>query len=208
MIDLYTWTTPNGRKASIMLEECALDYVAHPINISNDEQFAPEFLKIAPNNKIPAIVDHDIDGDPVSVFESGAILVYLAEKTGQFLPSTGAARAYVLQWLFWQMGGFGPMLGQLGFFVRNAKEKIPFAIERYKNEATRLYGVLDKRLGEAEFLGGDAYSIADMSTYPWAAAIIDPLSQMANQDWPNVRRWMATLEKRPALMRGMGVPAV
>ena len=168
-IALYTWSTPNGRKISIALEEMGLPYTVHPIDIGKGQQFEAEFLKISPNNKIPAVVDPDgPGGQPISVFESGAILVYLAEKCGRFIPKDARARVACMEWLMWQMGGFGPMLGQAHHFRRFAKEKLPYAIDRYTNEARRLYGVLDKRLGEAEYLAGE-YSIADMATLPWAA---------------------------------------
>ncbi len=203
-ITLYTWGTPNGRKASIMLEELGLSYDTVPINITKDEQFAPDFLKISPNNKIPAIVDSDgPDGKPISVFETGAILIYLAEKHGQLIPTDPVGRSLCLQWLMWQMGGFGPMLGQAHHFRRFAKEKIPYAIDRYTNESRRLYGVLDKRLGEAEFLAG-AYSIADIATYPWAAR--HEWQGIDLSDFPNVNRWYNAIDGRPAVQRGMAVP--
>tara|TARA_R110002110_G_scaffold13355_4_gene63984 strand:- start:1186 stop:1815 length:630 start_codon:yes stop_codon:yes gene_type:complete len=209
MIDLYTWTTPNGRKVSIMLEECGLEYAVHPVNISKNEQFEPSFLKISPNNRIPAIVDNDADGGPLSVFESGAILIYLAEKTGKFLAPKGAQRAKALEWLMWQMGGVGPMFGQLFHFM-NAPEKIPYAINRYQNEAARLVGILEKRLGEAPYLGGD-YSIADMITYPWVAPAFE-LIATAKPDvvgsGENTRRWLKAIGDRPAVQRGMAVPKV
>lgn len=204
MIDLYTWTTPNGRKISIALEEMGLDYTVHPVNIGADEQFAPEFLKISPNHKIPAIVDRD---NGVSVFESAAILIYLAEKSGQFLPTEAAARAKTLEWLAWQIAGFGPMLGQLGHFTRFTDENIPYAIKRFTDESVRLYGVMDKRLAEAEYLAGD-YSIADMATYPWSVAAYDALKGIAGLDSPNVERWHASLGARPSVLAGMLVPEV
>lgn len=204
-IDLYTWSTPNGRKISIALEEMGLAYAVHPVNITKDEQFAPAFLAISPNNKIPAIVDPEGPDDrPLALFESGAILLYLAEKTGRFLPSAPRARYDVIQWLMWQMGGFGPMLGQAHHFRRFAKEQIPYAIDRYTSETRRLYGVLDKRLGESEYLG-EAYSIADMATYPWAAR--HPWQGIALEDFPAVKRWYDALSARPAVERGMAVPA-
>ncbi len=209
MIDLYTWTTPNGRKVSIMLEECGLDYKVHPVNISKNEQFEPAFLKISPNNRIPAIVDNDAEGGPLSVFESGAILIYLAEKTGKFLAPKGAQRAKSLEWLMWQMGGVGPMFGQLFHFM-NAAEKIPYAINRYQNEAARLTGILEKRLGEAQYLGGD-YSIADMITYPWIAPAFETIAAAKPDvvgDGANVRRWLSEVGARPAVQRGMAVPKV
>ena len=203
MIDLYTWTTPNGRKISIALEEMGLDYIVKPINIREDEQFKPEFLAVSPNNKIPAIVDHDIGA---SVFESGAILIYLAEKSGQFLPSQGTKeRAKVLEWLMWQKAGFGPMLGQLNHFANTREDKIPAAIERFVIEATRLYTVLDKQLAEVTFVAGD-YSIADMAIYPWSAPALVLVEGMANQSFENVARWHKAMEARPAVAKGMNIP--
>lgn len=210
MIDLYTWTTPNGRKASIMLEETGLPYEVHPVNIGKDEQFAPDFLKISPNNRIPAIVDRDADSGPMSVFESGAILIYLAEKTGKFLAPKGEQRAKTLEWLMWQMGGVGPMLGQANHFLNTAPEKIPYAIDRYVGEAARLIKVLDKRLGEAQFMGGD-YSIADMATYPWIAVAFDLIAKAKPDvvgEGANVRRWLDAVGARPAVKRGMEIPKV
>jgi GST-like protein len=202
-IELYTWSTPNGCKISIALEELGLDYSVHPINITKDEQFAPDFLKISPNNKIPAIVDPEgPDGKPISVFESGAILLYLADKTGKFMPQDARTRYDALQWLMWQMGGFGPMLGQAHHFRRFAKEQVPYAIERYSNETRRLYGVLDKHLQEAEYLAGD-YSIADMATFPWAAR--HEWHGIALEDFPSVKRWYDAIAARPAVQKGMAV---
>ena len=204
-MQLYTWGTPNGRKVSIALEELGLGYEVHPINITKDEQFDPAFLKISPNNKIPALVAPDgPGGKPLALFESGAILIYLADKTGKLLPAEGAARYEALQWLMWQMGGFGPMLGQAHHFLRFAKEDVPYAKDRYSNETRRLYGVLDKRLGEAEFLAGGDYSIADIATYPWAAR--HEWQQVALEDFPNVKRWYDALGARPAVDKGMQVP--
>ena len=204
-IELYTWGTPNGKKASISLEEMGLAYNVHPINITKDEQFDPDFLKISPNNKIPAIVDPEgPDGAPFSLFETGAILIYLAEKTGSFLPTDAKTRHVALQWLMWQMGGFGPMLGQAHHFRRFAPEQIPYAVERYSKEAERLYGVLDKRLGEAAYLAGD-YGIADMATYPWAAR--HPWQGIELESFPNVKRWYDEISARPAVEKGMAVPA-
>ena len=210
MIDLYTWTTPNGRKVSIMLEETGLPYEVHPVNIGKDEQFASSFLKVSPNNRIPAIVDRDADAGPVSVFESGAILVYLAEKTGKFLAPKGEQRAKTLEWLMWQMGGVGPMLGQASHFINTAPEKIPYAIDRYIGEAARLIKVLDNRLGEATYMGGD-YSIADMATYPWISVAFDLIAQAKPDvvgEGANVRRWLDAVGARPAVQRGMEVPKV
>ena len=205
MIELYTWGTSNGRKASIMLEECGLPYRVHPINIGKDEQFAPAFLAINPNGKIPAIVDPDgPGGKPFKLFESGAILVYLAGKTGRFLPTDDAGRYTALQWLMFQMGAIGPIFGQVHHFLRAAKEKVPYAIRRFSTENRRLYGVLDKRLGEVPFLAGD-YSIADIATYPWVFR--HTWQEVDLAAFPNVKRWYDTLSARPAVARGMAVPA-
>ena len=208
MIDLYTWGTPNGRKVSIMLEETGLPYQAFPIDISKDEQFAPDFLAVNPNNKIPAIVDHAPPagyGDkPYAVFESGAILIYLAEKSGQFLPKDAAARMRALQWLMWQMGGFGPMLGQTHHFLRFAKEKVPYAIDRFTTETARLYGVLNGHLAKSEYLAGSDYSIADMAAYPWATRYEWQGVDLAK--YPAVQRWMDAIGARPAVKRGFEVP--
>jgi GST-like protein len=198
MIDLYYWTTPNGHKITIFLEEAQVPYTIKPIHIGKGEQFDPEFLKISPNNRIPAIVDHAPadGGEPLSLFESGAILLYLAEKTGLFLPKGERDRAQVLQWLFWQMGGLGPMLGQNHHFVTYAPEKIPYAINRYVKETERLYGVLDTQLQNHEFIAGD-YSIADMAAYPW---IVPHQTQQQNlDDFPQVKRWFETIQARPAV---------
>ena len=204
-IELYTWSTPNGRKASIALEEMELGYSTHPINITKDEQFDPGFLKISPNNKIPAIVDPEgPDGQPFALFETGAILIYLAEKTGRFLPQDARTRHVCLQWLMWQMGGFGPMLGQAHHFRRFAPERIPYAVERYTKETARLYRVLDGRLAQAAYLAGD-YSIADMATFPWAAR--HEWQGIALEDYPNVKRWYDGIAARPAVARGMAVPS-
>lgn len=200
MIDLYYWTTPNGHKVSLFLEEAGLPYTIHPINISKGEQFAPDFLKIAPNNRIPAIVDHDVaDGQPLSLFESGAILLYLAEKTGKFIAKDLRTRQETLQWLFWQMGGLGPMAGQNHHFNRFAPEKIPYAIKRYVDETARLYGVLDKRLQDRPFVAGDDYSIADMAIYPW---IVSHTWQQQNlDDFPALKDWFLRIQARPATQR-------
>ncbi|MEO8559223.1 MAG: glutathione S-transferase N-terminal domain-containing protein [Rhodospirillales bacterium] len=204
MIDLYTWSTPNGRKISIMLEECGLAYNVHPVNIAKNEQFAPDFLKISPNNKIPALVDSDgPEGKPFSIFESGAILIYLAEKTGKFLPQQPVARYAVLQWLMFQMGGLGPMLGQAHHFRRAAPEQIPYGIKRYTDEAARLYGVLDRHLAGKDFVAGE-YSIADMAIYPWIARHEWHAQKL--EDFPNVKRWYDKLGARPAVQKGMAVP--
>ncbi|WP_263262823.1 glutathione binding-like protein [Pseudomonas sp. RIT-PI-S] len=201
MIDLYYWTTPNGHKITLFLEEAGLEYKLHPINISKGEQFAADFLKISPNNRIPAIIDQapTDGGAPISLFESGAILLYLAEKTGKFLATDLRERQQVLQWLFWQMGGLGPMAGQNHHFGRFAPEKIPYAIKRYTDETARLYGVLDKRLAQATFVGGDHYSIADMAIYPWIVPY-----EMQNQkleDFPHLKRWFETIKARPATVK-------
>jgi GST-like protein len=207
MIDLYTWTTPNGRKPAIMLEECGLEYSVHPINIREKEQFKPEFVKICPNSKIPAIVDRDAD---VSIFESGAILVHLAEKTGKFLPAKDPGRAKVLEWLFWQMANVGPMFGQAGHFVNAAPEKIPYAIDRYANESARLIKVFDDQLANTEYMAG-AYSIADIATYPWLVAGFPAIKAVKPDvvgEAANVARWLAAVGARPAVKKGMEVPKV
>jgi GSH-dependent disulfide-bond oxidoreductase len=200
MIDLYYWTTPNGHKITIFLEEAALPYTIHPVNIGKGEQFTPEFLAIAPNNRIPAIIDNEPAGGgaPISIFESGAILLYLAEKTGQFLPKDLRGRVAALEWLFWQMGGLGPMAGQNHHFGTYAPEKIPYAIERYVKETNRLYGVLNKRLADRPFVAGD-YSIADMAAYPW----IVPYERQAQklEDFPHLKHWFETIHDRPATVR-------
>lgn len=200
MIDLYYWTTPNGHKIALFLEETGLPYTLHPINIGKGEQFAEDFLKIAPNNRIPAIVDHDTaDGQPLSLFESGAILLYLAEKTGQFIPKDLRGRQEALQWLFWQMGGLGPMAGQNHHFNRFAPEKIPYAIKRYVDETARLYGVLNKRLADRPFVAGNDYSIADMAIYPW---IVSHTWQQQNlEDFPALKGWFQRIQARPATQR-------
>ena len=200
MIDLYYAPTPNGWKISIMLEECGLPYTVRPVNIGAGEQFAPEFLKISPNNRIPAIVDHAPEGggDPVSVFETGAILLYLAEKTGKFGGDDVRTRAEINQWLMWQMGGLGPMLGQNHHFRNYAPEKIPYAIDRYLKETNPLHGVLDRRLADREFVAGADYSIADMASYPW---IIPEAQGQDLADFPNLARWHAAIRARPATQR-------
>jgi GST-like protein len=208
MITLHTWTTPNGRKVSIALEEMGLPYDVKPVNIGANEQFDPAFLAISPNNKIPALVDPDAPGGPVTLFESGAILIHLAERTGRFLPASGAARASTLEWLFWQVGGVGPMFGQLGYFAVRAPEKVPAAIERFREETLRLLGVLEKRLGAVPYLAGE-YSIADMATYPWIAAamsLMRPALGEAAAHLPAIDRWVAEIAARPAVQRGMAVP--
>ncbi|MBX8564312.1 glutathione S-transferase N-terminal domain-containing protein [Pseudomonas cichorii] len=201
MIDLHYWTTPNGHKITLFLEEAGLPYKIFPVNIGKDEQFQPDFLKIAPNNRIPAIVDHEPTdgGEPLSLFESGAILLYLADKTGQFIPQDFRGRQETLQWLFWQMGGLGPMAGQNHHFNRFAKEKIPYAIKRYVDETARLYGVLNKRLADRDFVAGNDYSIADMAIYPW---IVPHTFQQQNlDDFPNLARWFKAIAGREATQR-------
>ena len=206
MIDVYSWPTPNGHKVHIMLEECGLPYQAIPVNIGKGDQFGADFLKISPNNKIPAIVDSEgPGGQPISVFESGAILLYLAEKTGQFMPTDARARYDVLQWLMFQMGGVGPMLGQAHHFRIYAPEPIAYAVDRYTNEAKRLYGVMDKRLQSSAYMAGNDYSIADMAIYPW-------LRSWQNQgidwaDYPTLKAWFDRIDERPAVRRGVQVLA-
>ncbi|CRM00686.1 MULTISPECIES: glutathione S-transferase N-terminal domain-containing protein [Pseudomonas] len=201
MIDLYYWTTPNGHKISLFLEEAGLPYEVHPINIGQGEQFKPDFLKIAPNNRIPAIVDQNPadGGAPISLFESGAILLYLAEKTGQFIPKDLRGRQEALQWLFWQMGGLGPMAGQNHHFSQFAPEKIPYAIKRYIDETARLYGVLDRRLADRPFVAGEAYSIADMAIYPWVVS--HKWQSQRLEDFPHLQRWFNSIKERPATVR-------
>ncbi|HET6469811.1 MAG TPA: glutathione S-transferase N-terminal domain-containing protein [Geminicoccaceae bacterium] len=201
MIDLYTWSTPNGRKVSIMLEECGLPYEVHPVDIGKNQQFAPEFLAISPNNKIPAIVDRD---NGWSIFESGAILIYLAEKTGRLLPAEPRQRMDTLAWLMFQMGGIGPMLGQVHHFVRFNPGKAPYAEERYVKEAHRLYGVMERRLGEVEYLAGADYTIADVATWPWISRFEWQTIDLA--EYPNVERWYRAIRDRPAVRRGYDVP--
>lgn len=201
MIDLYTYTTPNGRKPAILLEELALPYTIHKINIGKGDQFSPEFLAVNPNSKIPAIVDRD---NGVSVFESGAILLYLAEKTGKFWPATLSQRAKVNEWLMFQMASVGPMFGQLGHFRNAAPEQISYAIERYRKETERLLGVLDRQLQAHDYIVGD-YSIADMATFPWVAAAKTPYLDVALADFANVQRWIETMKARPAVQVGMNV---
>lgn len=205
MIDLYTWTTPNGRKVSIMLEECGLPYNVHKIDIGKGDQFTPEFVAINPNSKIPAMIDSNgPDGKPITLFESGAMLVYLAQHYQKFLPPDWHQLYHVFQWLMFQMGGVGPMFGQTHHFLRAAKEQVPYAIDRYKKETDRLYGVMDKELAKRKFLAGDFYSIADIATYPWVARYEWHKTDL-NQ-FPNVRRWFDEIGKRPAVRRGMMVP--
>jgi GST-like protein len=211
MLTLHTWTTPNGRKIPIMLEELGIPYTIKTVNIGENEQFKPEFLAISPNNKIPAIVDTDADGKTISVFESGAILTYLAEKTGKLLPASGAERYKVLEWLHWQIGGIGPMFGQLGFFELRAEEKSEMASKHFLDEAERLLGVLDRQLARHTYVAGEEYSIADIAAYPWVAAAAEKMKpalggQLAAKH--NVQRWMAMMAARPAVQRGMALPKV
>ena len=201
MIDLYYWTTPNGHKITLFLEEAGLPYTIRPINIGKGDQFQPDFLRIAPNNRIPAIVDRSPSGggEPISVFESGAILLYLAEKTGRFLSADVRTRIDALQWLFWQMGGLGPMAGQNHHFTQYASEPVPYAIDRYVKETARLYAVLDRRLADRDFIAGADYSIADMACYPW---IVSHHKQRQNlDDFPGIKRWFESIRQRPATIR-------
>lgn len=201
MIDLYYWPTPNGHKITMFLEETGLDYRIHPVDISAGDQFKPEFLRISPNNRMPAIIDQKPadGGEPLSVFESGAILVYLAEKTRAFMPADLRGRTTTLEWLFWQMAGLGPMAGQTHHFVQFAPERIPYATERYVKETNRLYGVLDRRLEGRTFVVGDEYTIADMACYPWTR--LWKGQQQDIEQFPNIKRWMATVAQRPATIR-------
>lgn len=201
LIDLHYWPTPNGWKISIALEELGLPHTVKPVNIGRGEQFTPEFLKLSPNGRMPAIVDHAPadGGEPISLFESGAILIYLAEKAGRLLPSEVRGRHAVISWVMWQMGGLGPMLGQHGHFRLYAQEKIAYAIERYERETRRLYGVLDGQLAQGEYVAGD-YSIADIAIYPWI--ITHKAQGLSLDDWPHVKRWFAQLRARPAVQRG------
>ena len=205
MIQLYTWATPNGKKVSIMLEEVELPYEVHPINIAKGDQHTPEYLAINPNNKIPAIIDSDgSDGKPLKLFESGAILMYLADKTGKFLSQEMTKRYEVIQWLMFQMGGVGPMFGQANYFYR-LEEKVPFAIERYYKEAIRLYKVLEQTLEQRDYLAGE-YSIADIATYPWVGRHDGHSVKL--EEFPNVKRWFDAISQRPAVKRGMAVPKI
>jgi GST-like protein len=207
MIDLYAWTTPNGRKISVMLEEAQLDYRVHRVDIGKGEQFAADFLKISPNNKIPAIIDQDAAGGPLSIFESGAILIHLADRAGRFLAAEGRARSETLQWLFWQVGGFGPMLGQYRHFAHRAERgeepADSYALSRFRDEAVRLFRVLETRLAASRYVGGEAISIADFAVYPWSVYVRDKLEADTGAHHPGVARWEAELALRPALSRGM-----
>jgi GST-like protein len=200
MIDLYTWSTPNGRKVSIMLEETGLSYAVHPIDITKNEQFEPDFLKVSPNNRIPAIADRS---NGQTLFESGAILMYLAEKTGKFWPMSGEAHWRTVEWLMWQMGGLGPMLGQVHHFVKFNRGKAPYAEERYAKEAHRLYGVLDRRLAQEEYVAGE-YTIADMAIWPWISRF--EYQEIDLNAYPNVARWYRHIAARPAVQKGYHVP--
>ncbi len=201
MIELYFWPTPNGHKISIALEEMGLEYTIKPINIGKGDQFDPQFLAFSPNNRMPAIIDFDsTDGKPQSVFESGAILIYLAEKTGQFMPKTPRGRLIALEWLMWQMGGFGPMLGQAHHFNEFAPERIPYGMERYSTEANRLYGVLDRRLAARDWVA-DEYSIADMAIFPWTRTY--ERQKVDIETYPHVKRWREAMQARPAVQKGM-----
>jgi len=206
MIEVYSWPTPNGHKVHIMLEECGLAYRVHPVDIGAGDQFSPGFLAISPNNKIPAITDAEgPDGEPISMFESGAILLYLAGKTGKLLPADTRGKYEVLQWLMFQMGGVGPMLGQAHHFRIYAPQKLPYAIERYTNEARRLYGVINKRLAHTTYLGGPQYSIADIAVFPWLRSWKNQGVEMA--DYPHLKGWFDEIAKRPAVQRGLEVLA-
>ena len=205
-IELYTWATPNGRKVSIMLEELGLSYNVHPVDISKGEQHQPEFLAISPNNRIPAIIDPDgPDGEPLALFESGAILIYFAEKMeSDLLPKSGRDRAITMQWLMWQMGGVGPMFGQAHHFLFKPKEDVPYGKKRYHDETNRLYKVMNQRLDDVVYLAGDKYTVADVATYPWVARF--PRHQVDLNDYPSVKRWFDEISKRPAVEKGMAVP--
>ena len=211
MITLYAFATPNCQKISIALEELRLPYEIQLIDIRKNEQTAPDFLKISPNNKVPAIVDHDAQGEPMPLFESGAILTYLGEKTGRLLPPSGPARYRTLEWLHWQIGGLGPMFGQLGAFGVFMPEKIPAAIQRFRTEAERLLGVMERRLSESAYLGGRDYSIADIAAFPWANVTRGLLAELLGDtvaSKPALRAWLDTIATRPAVLRGMAVPVV
>ncbi len=209
MIHLYSWGTPNGRKAFILLEELGVPYEFHPVDLGKDEQFAPDFLRISPNNKIPAIVDDEADGGPLSVFESGALMIYLADKYGKFLAPSGRDRYAALEWLMWQMGGLGPMMGQLGWFAVTDKGRTTVAVERYAQEVRRLFNVLEKRLGEVPYVAGGDYTIADMAIYPWIQQYrvrvkehIEPMLETR----PNILAWIDRINLREATVRGMKMP--
>ena len=202
MLDLYYWPTGNGKKITIMLEECGLEYHVIPVNIGKGDQHQPEFIKISPNSKMPAIVDHDVEGPPVTLFESGAILQYLAEKTGKFLPGDIRGKYQVLQWVYWQVGGLGPMAGQAHHFLRYAPQKVEYAMERFRKETARLYQVMDARLAQADYLGGE-YSIADMAAWPWVYR--HDWQEQDLKDFPSLKRWFETIGARPAVVKGAAV---
>ena len=211
MITLHTWTTPNGRKASILLEELGVPYSVRPIDLGKNEQLSPEFLAVSPNNKIPAIVDTDAEGGPLSIFESGAILTYLADKHGRFLAPKGHARAKTLEWLFWQVGGVGPAFGQLGYFATYASEKLPAAIERFTTESQRLLGVMDKQLASHPYLAGAEFTIADIATYPWILGAQEHFAAQlggAIAGKKNVAAWLERVGARPGVQRGMRIPEI
>ena len=201
MIDLYYWPTPNGHKITIALEEMGLDYAIKPVNIGKGEQFDPAFLAFSPNNRMPAIIDHDTGGEPISVFESGAILLYLADKTGKLMPQDTRGRTVVYEWLMWQMGGLGPMLGQAHHFNFYAPDRIPYAMDRYSTEANRLYGVMERRLAKTSWLAGEQYSIADIAAYPWTRTY--ERQGVTIEDYPQVMRWRKAMWDRPAVQAGM-----
>lgn len=211
MITLYTWATPNGRKASIMLEEIGAAYEVRPVNIGKGQQFAPDFLAVSPNNKIPAIVDHEGDGAPRTLFETAAILLYLADKAGRFVPPPGPERDRTTEWLIWSVAGLGPMFGQWNYFANRAPEKVPAAIERFTTESLRLIGVLERRLSDAPYLGGDQYGVADISAFTWMRTVFDKIRDQAGSAWagtPEIDRWMSEIDARPAVTRGMAIPKV
>lgn len=211
MITLYTWATPNGRKVSIMLEELGIPYQVHPVDLSKKEQFSPDFSVISPNNKIPAIVDNEAEGGPLMIFESGAILTYLAEKSGSLLAPSGHERYKALEWLYWQVSALGPMLGQLGYFAVRCDEKSPLAIQRFSEEADRLLTVMENRLSVTPYLAGDHYSIADIAAYPWTLAATGYLKDVLAASFatkPSLQCWLDAIGNRPAVQRGMAIPAL
>jgi GSH-dependent disulfide-bond oxidoreductase len=208
MLTLHTWPTPNGKKIFIMLEELGISYQTHFVDIDKDEQFQPDFLAISPNNKIPALVDHDADGGSLSIFESGAILTYLADKQGKFLAPSGHARWTAHSWLYWQVGGLGPMMGQVGFFALRSKEKVPLAIDRFVAELGRLFGVLERRLATSPYLAGEEYSIADIACYPWMVGAMTrakPVLAEHLENKPAIDRWMKAVAARPAVQQAMAI---
>jgi GSH-dependent disulfide-bond oxidoreductase len=208
MLVVHTWTTPNGKKVPILLEELGLPYEIHFVDIGKDEQFQPDFLAISPNNKVPALVDHKAEGGPLSIFESGAILTYLADRHGKFLAPSGHARWKAQEWLYWQVGGLGPMLGQLGFFAVRSKEKAPLAIDRFTEECGRLLGVMEGRLAKCPYLAGEDYTIADIACYPWMVGATTMMKEALGKhldNKPAIDRWMAAIAARPAVQRGMAI---